>query len=155
MVKHFLLASLMLALGTGTALAQAEGQKLSAAEEAVMELLTLNQVYDDALIEGDTATLGDLYADDFTYTSTGGEILNKTQQIELIRSGKLKIESGASESVEIRVYGSTGVVTGYFRAQGQSDGQPFNSTERFISVWVKDGPRWQLVAEQATEVPID
>jgi ketosteroid isomerase-like protein len=155
MVKPFLLASLMLALGTGTAFAQADDQALSAGEEAVMELLTLNQVYDDALIAGDIATLGELYADDFTYTSTAGEVLDKAQQLELFRSGKLKIESGVSESVKIRVYGDTGVVTGFFRSQGQLEGQPFNSSERFLSVWVKDGTQWQLVAEQATEVPLD
>lgn len=155
MVKQFLLASLMLALGTSTALAQGNDENLSAGEEAVMEVLTLHKVYSDALIEGDTATLGELYADDFTYTSTDGVVLDKAQQIELFRSGRLEIESGASESVEVRVYGGTGVVTGYFRAQGQSEGQPFNSTERFLSVWVKGGQRWQLVAEQATEVRLD
>lgn len=139
-------------MAAGTVFAQTGGKREPAAG-AERELLKANREYDDALVGGDTAALGRIYGDEFTYTSTGGEVLNKAQQIELLRSGALKIESGSSEGVEVRRYGDTALVLGYFKAKGQFKGQAFDSTERYISVWVKRGGRWQLVAEQGTAVP--
>lgn len=146
------LSLLLLLVAATTVYAQATSKKHSAVG-GEGELLKANQEYDAALVGGDAAALGRIYGDEFTYTSTGGEVLNKAQQIELIRSGALKIESGASEGVEVRLYGSTALVLGYFKAKGRFKGRPFDSTERYISVWVKRGERWQLVAEQGTSVP--
>jgi ketosteroid isomerase-like protein len=142
----------MLVAAASTVFAQTAGKR-SPTAGSERELLKVNREYDAALVGGDTAALGRIYGDEFTYTSTGGEVLNKAQQIELLRSGALKIESGASESVEVRLYGDTALVLGYFKAKGKFKGQAFDSTERYISVWVKRGGRWQLVAEQGTSVP--
>ena len=146
------LSLLLLLVATTTVYSQATSKRHPAVS-AEEELLKVNQEYDAALVKGDAAALGRIYGDEFTYTSTGGEVLNKAQQIELIRSGALKIESGSSEGVEVRLYGNTALVLGYFKAKGQFKGQPFGSTERYTSVWVKRGERWRLVAEQGTSVP--
>ena len=143
---------LLLFVAAATIFAQTKG-KQSPAAGAERELLKVNREYDEALVKGDAAALDRIYGGEFTYTSTGGEVLNKAQQIELIRSGGLDIESGASEGAEVRLYGETALVLGYFKAKGRFKGQAFDSTERYISVWVKRGGRWQLVAEQGTSVP--
>jgi ketosteroid isomerase-like protein len=147
-----LVSLLLLLVIAVTGFAQTKEKKHSTSK-AEQELLKVNREYDEALVRGDAAALNRIYGDEFTYTSTDGEVLDKAQQVELIRSGGLKIESGASESVKVRLYGNTAVVLGYFKAKGQFKGQAFDSTERYTSVWVKRGGRWQLVAEQGTLVP--
>lgn len=116
-------------------------------------LLRLNKEYDEALVRGDAVALERIFGDEFVYTSTSGEVLNKSQQLELIKSGALKITSGSSEGVQVRLYGNIALVLGNFIANGQFKGQAFDSTERYTSVWVKRAGRWQLIAEQGTLVP--
>jgi len=120
--------------------------------EAEEQLLKINKEYDEALVRGDTAALERIFGDEFIYTSTSGEVLNKQQQLELIRSGAMKIASGASENVQVRSYGNIALVFGSFIAKGEFKGQAFDSTERYTSIWLKRGGRWQLIAEQGTLV---
>lgn len=116
------------------------------------ELLKINKEYDEALVRGDVVALERIFGDEFIYTSTSGEAVNKSQQLELLRSGTMKLASGASEDVQVRLYGNVAVVIGSFKAKGQFKGKAFDSIERYTSVWVKRAGRWQLVAEQGTLV---
>lgn len=116
-------------------------------------LLKINKEYDDALVAGDIKALELIFADEFVYTSTSGEVVNRAQQLEVIKSGGLKIASGISEDVEVRLYGDIAIVTGRFVARGEFKGKGFDSIERYTSVWLKRDRRWQLVAEQGTLVP--
>jgi len=124
----------------------------NASDKQQRELANVNRQYDEALVRGDTAALAGIFADEFTYTSTSGEVLNKLQQLEVIRSGVLKIDKGMSENVELRIYGNFALVFGYFKAEGKFKGQAFNSVERYTSVWTRRTGRWQLIAEQGTLV---
>jgi ketosteroid isomerase-like protein len=151
-VNRFIVSLLLLLTAASPVFAQTKSKKNSTAG-AERELLEVNREYDEALVRGDTRALELIFGDEFIYTSTSGEILNKAQQLELVRSGALKIESGASEEVQVRLYGNMALVIGRFKARGQYKGQAFDSTERYTSVWVKRGGRWRLVAEQGTLVP--
>jgi ketosteroid isomerase-like protein len=151
-VKQSIVLLLLLLAVTSVVFAQTKG-KSDSAIRAEQELLKVNKEYDEALVRGDTSALGSIFGEEFIYTSTSGEVVNKAQQLELIRSGGLKIESGASEHVQVRLYGDMAIVIGSFKAKGNFKGQAFDSTERYTSVWVKRGGRWQLVAEQGTLVP--
>jgi ketosteroid isomerase-like protein len=134
-----------------TVFAQARARK-GPAIEAERELLKINKEYDEALVRGDIAALDLIFGDEFIYTSTSGEVVNKRQQLELVRSGLMKIASGVSDDLQVRLYGNVALVLGSFKARGQFKGQAFDSTERYTSVWIKRGRRWQLIAEQGTLV---
>jgi ketosteroid isomerase-like protein len=121
--------------------------------EAKQDLLRINKEYDEALVRGDTIALERIFGDEFVYTSTSGEVLNKSQQLGLIKSGAMKIASGSSEDIQVRLYGNIALMMGSFIAKGQFKGEAFDSTERYTSVWVKRAGRWQLIAEQGTLVP--
>jgi ketosteroid isomerase-like protein len=112
------------------------------------ELLSANQAYDAALVRGDAAALERLYADEFIYTTPDGEVRNKAQQLAFTRSGDLKLESGRSDDVRIRIYGKTAVMTGRFTAKGKFRDRVIDIQERYTAVWVKKGGSWRLVAEQ-------
>jgi ketosteroid isomerase-like protein len=151
-VKQFIASLFILLAATSVVFAQTKGKKDSAMR-AEQELLKVNKEYDEALVRGDISALERIFGEEFIYTSTSGEVVNKSQQLELIRSGQMKIESGASDDVQVRLYGNMALVIGSFKAKGQFKGQAFESTERYTSVWAKRGVRWQLIAEQGTLIP--
>src|SRR5918993_4893465 len=70
------------------------------AEAAKKELILLNQQYDSSLISGDTSRLNKLYAPEFSYTTTEGQVRNRTQQLTNIASGGLKFEIWKNDEVE-------------------------------------------------------
>jgi ketosteroid isomerase-like protein len=111
-----------------------------------------NDAYNKAIIDGDVAALEKLFAREFTYTSTSGEIVDRAAQLEQFRSNTLDIESGVGSEEKVQIHGKTGVVVGRFDAKGMCAGKPFVAAERYTSVWVVRDDRWQLVAEQGTLV---
>jgi ketosteroid isomerase-like protein len=119
-----------------------------ASERTERELLKANQEYDKALVRGDATALDRIYSGDFIYTTPDGEVRDKAQQLAFTRSGDLKLESGRSDEVRIRVYGNTAVMTGCFMARGSFRDRNIDIRERYTAVWVKRLGRWQLVAEQ-------
>lgn len=112
------------------------------------ELLKANREYDEALVRGDALVLERLYSDDFIYTTPDGEVRDKAQQLAFTRTGDLRLESGQSDDVRVRVYGNTAVMTGRFTATGKFRDQRIDIRERYTAVWVKREGRWRLVAEQ-------
>lgn len=150
-MSRLFMSSLLLLLVVFAVTAQTESGT-SPPKRVEQELLQVNKTYDEALVRSDIAALERIFAEEFIYISTSGSVANRAQQIELIRSGALKIDSGASDDVHVRLYGETALVFGSFKAKGQFNGQAFDSIERYTSVWVKRSGRWQLVAEQGTLV---
>lgn len=133
-------AALLLIIAPG-----AIGQTTKKSEQ---ELLKANREYDQALVRGDADVLDRLYAEEFVYTTPDGEVRNKAQQLAFTRSGSLRLESGQSDEVRVRVYGNTAVMTGRFTAKGKFIDKNIDIRERYTAVWVKRRGRWWLVAEQ-------
>jgi hypothetical protein len=121
-------------------------------ETAKKELTILNQQYDSVLISADTSRLSKLYAPEFSYTTTEGQIRNRQQQLTNIASGGLKLEYGKSDEVEVMVYDSTAILTGRFIAKGTFAQSFVDIKERYTTVWTKKDGKWMLVKEQGTLV---
>ena len=151
-MKHILVIAVLLITATGFVFGQTKIRKRSTDSGTEQELLKRNKEYDEALVNEDASTLDRIFADEFIYTSTSGELINKRQQLDAIKSGDLKIEYGKSDAVRVRVYGNTAVMTGRFIAKGEYRGKVFEAPERYTAVWVKMDRRWQLVAEQGTRI---
>ena len=125
------------------------GQKGGSAEQ---EVLKANKEYGEAFVRGDAAAYDRFLADDYIYTNPTGGVADKARMMKEIKSGDMKLESGQDDDVRVRVYGDTAVVTGLWTAKGQHKGNAFNNKERYTAVYVKRGGRWQVVAEQLTNV---
>ncbi len=117
---------------------------------ATRELILLNQKYDSALINSDTAMLNKIYASEFSYTTPEGQIRNRSQQLTTIASGGLNLDYGKSDEVEVRVYDSTAIVTGLFTGKGVFKENIIDIKERYTTVWIKRNGEWKLVKEQGT-----
>ncbi|HYE66649.1 MAG TPA: nuclear transport factor 2 family protein [Pyrinomonadaceae bacterium] len=112
------------------------------------ELRRMNEAWVKALIQGDTATLDRIMANDFifTYPFEGDD---KAQTLEDVRSGDLRVEYLNRENVRVRVYGNTAVLTGRDTTKWQYKGREFTGQYRIIHVYAERQGRWQLVAVQA------
>jgi ketosteroid isomerase-like protein len=151
-MKQSLVITVLLITATPFVFGQTKSRKGNTSSRTEQELLKRNKEYDEALVREDASALERIFADEFIYMSTTGDLINKAQQLEAIKSGDLKVEYGKSDEVRVRVYGNTAVMTGRFIAKGEYKGKVFESPERYTAVWVKRRGRWQLVAEQGTRV---
>jgi ketosteroid isomerase-like protein len=113
-------------------------------------LRAANDAYNKALIAGDFVTLEKIFATEFVYTSTSGEVIDRAAQLQQFKSGTLDIVSAVGSEEKVQIHTKTGIIVGRFDAKGTYAGKPFDSTERYTSVWVARDGRWQLLAEQGT-----
>jgi ketosteroid isomerase-like protein len=114
-------------------------------------LRQLNDEWVAAFVRGDTATLDRLMAEDciFTYALQGDD---KAQFISDIASGELRAESLKRENVEVRVYGSTGVMFALDTADWHYRGRHIQGHYRTIHVYSELDGKWQIVAINASPI---
>ena len=108
----------------------------------------LNDDWVKAMMRGDAETLDRIMADDFffTYPLEGDD---KTQFIADVTSGDLKIEHISREQVNVRVFGSTAVLTARDSATWLYHGRELSGQYKIIKVFAERAGRWQLCAVQA------
>lgn len=108
------------------------------------EVMKVDDAFMQARLSGDSAAYANLLADEFTWTTRGGNTTNKTQHVESLQASGMNPEIGK----EVRVYGDAAVITGSARLT--ADGMPVSV--RFVRVWAKRDGRWQAVLHQGTTV---
>lgn len=109
-------------------------------------LKKLDRDWFDAMARQDTLALGRLMADDYFATSHEGLTRTKADTIEQVKSGTLKIESLGADAQKVRVMGTTAIITGEAKVNGQRE-------VNYISVWVNRLGRWRIATWQSTTHP--
>ncbi|MFL6722168.1 MAG: nuclear transport factor 2 family protein [Sphingomonas sp.] len=111
---------------------------------------------DDARIRaraaGDTATLGRIYADDYSLITAEGVVRSKQDQIGELRSGKLHFAPLVPRERKVRLFGDTALVVSRDPAGIVRNGEQIGGDLRMTRVYVRRSGRWQLVSAQATRV---
>jgi ketosteroid isomerase-like protein len=106
-----------------------------------------------ALIEADIEALERILADDFILIDVlNGSEVDKPALLELIESGRLKLDAIEATDSRVRLYKTTAVVTGRTQMKGRSRGRSFRTTSRYTHVYVEQGRKWRLVACQGTPI---
>jgi hypothetical protein len=123
-----------------------------AAVEARKKLAEINHQWVQALIRGDTPLLSRLMAEDciFSYALDGED---RAQFVSEIDSGELQVASLDRDTLEVRVYGSTGVVLAYDTADWHYKGRHIKGNYRTLHVYSLLDGLWQIVAIQASPIP--
>jgi ketosteroid isomerase-like protein len=108
----------------------------------------LNDDWVKAMMRADAETLDRIMADDFffTYPLEGDD---KTQFISDVTSGDLKIKHISREQVNVRVFGSTAVLTARDSATWLYHGRELSGQYKIVKVFAERAGRWQLCAVQA------
>ena len=120
--------------------------------EIEQHLRQLNDDWVKAIMRGDGETLDRIMADDFifTYPLEGDD---KAQFIGDVTSGDLKVEHISRETLGVRVFGSTAVLTARDSATWLYHGREISGHYKIIKIFAERNGQWQLCAIQACPMP--
>src|SRR5579864_520439 len=108
--------------------------------------------FNRALKEQDYIALEGLYAGDYMLVRPDGSVLNKPVELQDLRSGGLRFHSIELGQTEVRMYGSTAVLTAESQAVSSRNGVESRSHFRLIAVYVQQGQSIKLVHFQSTSL---
>lgn len=114
------------------------------------ELVTNEQVFNQALIHGDWKTVETLMGEDLVFTDADGAVSGKSDQIGEIKSGYLRLDSIEMSEVKVQDLGNVAVVIGKLAEKGRYKDTVISDIYRFTDVWAKRNRKWMLVAGQET-----
>jgi len=118
------------------------------------ELIKLENEWAEAWVKRDVAFFERVEADDYTYTSSSGEVWTKAKDLAFVKSLKPG-RAGYSQVIaemDVRVYGDVAVVTGRDVIKETREGKEITRQERWTNTWVKLDGRWQCVAGHSSEI---
>lgn len=130
---------------TTISFAQSKEEKAVAAQ---VELLR------KAMVDADKATLEKLADAKLTYGHSGGKIEDKPTFVDNIVSGHSDFLSIDLTDQTIVISGNTAIVRHNLAAATNDNGKPGNVHLHVLSVWVKEGSQWKMIARQAVKQPV-
>lgn len=140
-----LLLVMMTLVRSGVAKAQ-EGDQTARAKQEVMNV---EQKRNQALRTGDVGTLDRICTTGLVYINSRGELLTKAQHLAQIKDRTVVFRFIAHRDVQVRVHGSTAVVTGITTSSVLYRGTADKTPRRFTDVYVKQGGQWLCAAHVA------
>jgi ketosteroid isomerase-like protein len=101
----------------------------------------------------DAAAIEMILADEYLFTNEDGKVKTKAEDVADYKKGETKIEVADITDQKVRIIGNGAAVeTGTFHVKGMNKGKAFDDTERYTTVWVWRGGRWQVVADHVSNV---
>jgi ketosteroid isomerase-like protein len=140
--------ALLAAIGTSSSVAAASDDAAD-----TKELSRLEQVWNEAHIEGDANALDALWADDLVVTVPRMPSMSKPDSLAIWRSGQVKFMRYQTSDLTIRVYGDAAVVTGRLQRTRDFKGKTMNDDWRFTKIYIRRDGKWKVVAFHASEAP--
>jgi len=120
---------------------------------ATHEVTELLRQYRRALAERDATAAGRIWADNLIFINHRGEILNKVERLENLRSGATAVRYIDVREETLRTFGDdTVITTGRVTIEGRYGGRESSGAYRSSIVWAKPGGRWQIVSVQTTRI---
>jgi len=116
------------------------------------KIIALEKAWNQAYKLGDTRALEGILDDQIVLINDDGSIQTKAEFLASVQPAKSQEQQVAPESMSVRVFGTTAVATGVFRAKGVEAGKPYVRRERFVDTWVNKGGKWVCIATNATPV---
>ena len=116
------------------------------------EVLAAHEQRRVATLNGDADTVDSMMTDDLTFTHPNAAVDTKEQFIGALRSQGLQYQSITDEDLNVRVHGTTGVVSGICRIVVDASGSTFDVRVQFTEVWVNKEDSWKMMLWHATEV---
>ena len=120
------------------------------AERATDESAAVLQAERDgcvAYLRGDGDGIAKFLTDDYTLTTSKGEIITAADDIEAAKTGSVHYDVFENYDMKVRVYGAhTAIVTGKTKVKGRAQGKPLDIIVQFTDTLVKQNVRWRLAA---------
>ena len=129
--------------------AQAPHNGMSAAERGVRATDSTRLA---AMTHADLSALDTLLGADLTYTHNDGSRQSKAEFLADLRSRQLVYLGLRSDSVNVRLYGTTALLDGRIWLRARSGTQQGSFTARFLEAYENRRGHWELVAWQSTRL---
>lgn len=124
---------------------------LPSEHEATRELMVLERQWAEAYRHRNIAALDRIWGEDFVYTSPFGEVRNKEQAQEMIRS-QVSFEFFVSFDIRGSIFEDTAVATGRAIIKGEYLGQDISGEYRYTNTYAKRLGEWQAIASHMIRV---
>jgi ketosteroid isomerase-like protein len=112
-----------------------------------------HKVFYEALMKQDYVALSNLYADNYMLVRSNGSVLNKAEVLNDLKNGGLIFKSIELSNPEVRVLGSTAILTGESRTVSLRNGAETSTKFRLVAVYAKEAESIKLVYFQSTSLP--
>jgi hypothetical protein len=127
---------------------------MTAADDVVAKRISaLEDRRYQAMTDGDTGTLEELFAADLVYTHSDATSDSKQSYLDRLASGYFKYGPIAHPETSVVVHGDCAIVIGDMRGEVRIDGQMRALNSRSLAVWVRENGSWVLLAFQPTKYP--
>ena len=105
----------------------------------------------EAILASDVDALDALLSDELVLVSAEGHVLHKEDDLELYRSGRMRVTRYDPSELAIVLHGAdVGVVVVRVQVAGELSQKPFASTFRFSRTYVREDSRWRIACSHAS-----
>ena len=119
------------------------------------EIISLEKEAVRAIQQNNGTFFRRIYADDYAGTLSHGQIVNKTQWINIIQTPAFKYEAFNATDINVRLFEETAIATCLWSTRAIVNGQVVSSQMRSTRVYVNTPQGWHVVSGQATNLPPD
>ncbi|HET8921656.1 MAG TPA: nuclear transport factor 2 family protein [Candidatus Acidoferrum sp.] len=119
------------------------------------EIVSLEKEAARAIQQNNGTFFRRVYVDDYAGTLSHGQVVNKTQWINVIQAPATKYQSFIATDVSVRFFEETAVATCLWSARAIVNGQLVSGQVRTMHVYVNTTQGWHVVSGQATILPPD
>jgi hypothetical protein len=103
-----------------------------------------------AMIDNDLDSLDRMLGEHLVYTHSDARSDDKAAYMAGLRAGAVRYLAARPEDVRISIYGDTAVLSGRVTLVTSRAGVERTLDNLFLSVWVKQGSAWRMVAWAST-----
>jgi hypothetical protein len=134
-------------------LATAPARAQVAPDAVRAELLALESRWDSAVVRKDIAVLERILAPSFVFIGADGSVSTRSEMLAGLQTPDLVIDPFETRDVQVRLYGSTAILTGWFEQTGRFQGRAYRVRSRYTDVYVRESGRWVAVTAHASALP--
>ncbi len=118
-------------------------------------LKQMEDAWGKAIMDKDSAAVGNMVADDFAGIDSKGIRRNKTQLLDELKNNKDTLSASTNDSMEVHVYGpNLATVVGISTEKGKDkDGKQFSHSFGWVDTWMLRNGKWECIAEAVTLIP--
>lgn len=135
----------MVFVAIAQALVWSQGADESAARS---KILALEHAWNQAEAFEDLKALDALFDNALVYVDPDGTLLTKAEFLSRVKSASL--QQVVTQSMAVKLFGNTAIVTGTYRATELKHGKTLVLQGRFVDTWVYKDSTWLCVAAQST-----
>lgn len=121
-------------------------------DDAQQEVLAAHEKRRTATLNGEADSVASMMTDDLTFTHANAVVETKEQFVDALKTRRLQYKTLTDEDRQVRVNGSTGVVSGTCHIVVDASGTEYDLRVLFTELWVKEGDTWRMMLWHATEV---